>query len=314
MVAKSQPVADEGAAILDLLESWLLALRAGNKMPATLKVYSIAVRRYADWCEQRGLRPGVGAITRDSCKMFMDDLLHRTEPPLTPKSVRIYATDLKIFLNWCLDEGEIAANPMDRLALPHVVEQPPVILADVELGKLLKACDDHTFLGKRDTAILRLMIATPIRRAGIVGMRVTDVDLGRRLARVRNKGGREYICPFDGPAATALDRYKRERGRQKCADSEMLWLSDRGPLTGSGLYHVFRRRAAQAGLGDLGIHPHLTRGTWAVNAHKAGMSHQAIKRVASWQSSKMVEHYIGAAADDLAIEEYEEKLGKGRIK
>jgi hypothetical protein len=57
-------------------------------------------------------------------------------------------------------------------------------------------------------------------------------------------------CPIGHDAARALDRYIRARSRHAQAWRPQLWLgvSNRGPMTASGIYQMISRRGRQCGL------------------------------------------------------------------
>src|SRR3712207_525186 len=100
-----------------------------------------------------------------------------------------------------------------------------------------------------------------MRRAELVGLTVNDVDLDLDVAIVLGKGRRERACPFGKKTAMAIDRYLRVRGRHPYAQSPNLWLGRKGPINVSGLWSIFRRRGAQAGIPEL--HTHQFRHTFA---------------------------------------------------
>ena len=106
------------------------------------------------------------------------------------------------------------------------------------------------------------------RRAELLGMRLEDLDFEYDVVRVIGKGGRERALPFGRKTALALDRYLRVRSRHRLAHLEALWISQRGPLTISGLRDLLDRRARQAGIPDL--HPHMFRHTFAHEWLSAG--------------------------------------------
>jgi len=72
-------------------------------------------------------------------------------------------------------------------------------LREADLKKLLANCErDTSFTGRRDYALLRVLIDTDIRRAEVAGLRFTpaddstqDVDLDQSILRVMGKGRRE---------------------------------------------------------------------------------------------------------------------------
>ena len=84
------------------------------------------------------------------------------------------------------------------------------------------------------------------RRAELLGMRLEDLDFEYDVVRGFGKGGRERASPFGRKTALALDRYLRVRSRHRLAHLDALWISQRGPLTISGLRDLLDRRARQA--------------------------------------------------------------------
>lgn len=300
MVKVLRPVALNRAAIADLLESWERSLRAANKREKTIETYTLSVRRYLAWREDRRLRAGIGDVTREDVEMFISELL----TALKPASVDTYYQGLKRFMKWCTDEGEIEQDPTARVKGPKVIEQPPIILADVDLDKLLAACEGRAFDDRRDTAIIQLLISTPIRRGGIAGLKLDDLDLPAKLLRVTLKGGREHLTPFDSTAALALDRYLRVRRLHRLAHLPDLWLGKGRALGYDGIYHMLKRRAAQAGLGHLSIHPHLFRHRWTHDWLAGEGSELGAMRIAGWKTGDMLKRYGALLADERAIEEY----------
>lgn len=117
--------------------------------------------------------------------------------------------------------------------------------------------------GLRDTAIIRLLLATGGRRGEVAGLAVTDVDLDSDQVRFLGKGRRERTVVLSPKTAQALERYVRVRTRDRFAASPALWLTvdGRGPMTPNGLAQMLRRRGREAGIGD--IHPHQFRHTAA---------------------------------------------------
>jgi site-specific recombinase XerD len=70
-------------------------------------------------------------------------------------------------------------------------------------------CAGNTFEGRRDTALLMLLLDTGVRRAEMVGVKLVDVDLELDVLLVLGKGRRERTLPFGRRAGQALDRYLR---------------------------------------------------------------------------------------------------------
>lgn len=109
------------------------------------------------------------------------------------------------------------------------------MLSDEELARLLKSCKGTDFADRRDMALILFLPDTGVRRGEFAAMTVDAVDLGSKTAHVVGKGRRPRTVAFGAKTARALDRYLRGRARHLAADSEHLWLGQRGPLGADGI-------------------------------------------------------------------------------
>jgi len=81
-----------------------------------------------------------------------------------------------------------------------------------EIKALLTAPDRSTWLGRRDHALLALMIQTGVRVSELVGLRVSDVHLGTgHHIRVLGKGRKKRSTPLTDEIVTVLRRWLTER-------------------------------------------------------------------------------------------------------
>jgi len=136
-------------------------------------------------------------------------------------------------------------------------------MGEDEKRRLLETCRGDDFADRRDAAILRLFMSTGIRRAEMAGLHVSDLDLdavplvGPCWARAGECGA---SASGSHKAVEALDRYLTKRGTRPDADSEWLWLGQRGRLGETGVEQMVKRRGEAVGLS---IHPHVLRRTFA---------------------------------------------------
>jgi site-specific recombinase XerD len=184
---------------------------------------------------------------------------------------------------------------MARIRAPIVPEQPVPVVPEDGRRRLLAACAGKDFDGRRDTAIVMLLVDAGPRVSELVGMRTADVDFDLEVVGVLGKGRRERALPFGRRTAVALDRYLRVRERHRDADSPWLWLGQRGQLTRWGVGQMLERRAAQAAIPN--IHPHQLRHTFCHEWLAQGGSETDLMRLAGWKSRDMLGRYGASAAD-----------------
>jgi integrase len=166
-----------------------------------------------------------------------------------------------------------------QLVLP---DQPPPVLTDDQLRRLLQWCDGRDFTDRRDTAIIRLFIDTGVRVSEAAGILLPDdLDLDDQVVIVLGKGRRQRTVPFGRKTALALDRYLRLRASHQFARLPNLWV---GAMTPSGLFQVIADRGASVGLP--GLHPHQFRHSFADSWLSAGGNEGDLMRLAGWSPAR----------------------------
>ena len=156
------------------------------------------------------------------------------------------------------------------------------------------------FEDARDHAMIR-MLTEGVRRTELVQQQTADLPvdvIAQPFVRVVPlKGARGSmegrIVPLAPATARALVAYLRvRRGHRQAAASPGLWLGtrNRGAITGSGLYRMLQRRAAEAGY-DPAVHPHQFRHTFAHDWLDGGGAEGDLMRLMGWADRSMLDRY-----------------------
>ena len=173
-------------------------------------------------------------------------------------SVRTFVASLRAFLRFCFLEGLLGADLSEaalavgggrrRSALPRGV-------ACGDADALLKSCDRRTAIGRRDYAVILLLLRLGLRAGEVAAMRLEDIDWRSGEVVVRGKGSRLDRLPLPGEVGRAIAAYLA-RGRPRCPCREV-FLRAAAPLEGlsrTGISLVVHRACARAGLEPFGAH------------------------------------------------------------
>jgi len=280
-------------------------LRAENKSHNTVLVYSSAIRDFGDFLESHGMPTVPDHIRREHVESFIDWLLH--EKGAKPATANNRYRGLQSYFGWLVSDGEIKDSPMARMKPPRVPETPPPVLTDEQIGRLFKQCDGQDFTGRRDTAILRLLIDSGMRRGELAGLTLSDLDLDRGTARVTGKGSRVRQVSFGKKATRDLDRYLRVRAQHKDAALPNLWLGQHGPITPNGVYQIVTAIAQRA---RVKAYTHLFRHTSAHLWLSAEGSETNLMAHMGWRSRSMLQRYGASMLEQRAQDEHK-RLGLG---
>jgi hypothetical protein len=96
--------------------SFRRTLEAENKSPRTIEAYTDAVRLLATYCQAHGKPLLVGEFRREHIQAFIADQLARWKPATAHNRYR----GLHAFFQWAVAEGDLAANPMERMKPPQL--------------------------------------------------------------------------------------------------------------------------------------------------------------------------------------------------
>jgi len=280
-----------------------------HRAEKTIKSYLDSAEQMVDYLEGHGMPTEADHVRREHVEAYLV-ALH--EAGRSPSTVATRFRALQQFWKWAVDEGEVARSPMERMKPPTIPETPVAVLSDDDVRRLLETCKSKTFEDRRDTAIIRLLHDTGMRRGEIAGLQVQDIDWDGHQAFVTGKGNRPRPCPFGAKAEQALDRYLRERAKHPDAQVEdALWLGVRGQMTDSGIAQVVRRRGIEAGLGPL--HPHQFRHTFAHQFRMDGGNDTDLMALGGWRSPQMLTRYGRSAAAERAREAHRRHSPGDRI-
>ena len=156
-----------------LAPSFRRHLSSLNRSPGTVRCYLAAVTGLTTFLERNRLPTAAPAIEREHLEAYFATRLGEVKP----SSVLVTYRALNVFWQWVTSEGEVEDSPMARMHPPSVQFDPPAVLADVEVVRLLAACEGRAFADRRDMAIIRLLLDTGMRRAELTGLKVSGVDL-----------------------------------------------------------------------------------------------------------------------------------------
>ncbi len=195
--------------------------------------------------------------------------------------------------------GQVLALPAKRFE-QRMIEY----LDEAETGALLAAPDIATRQGRRDRALLLLMIQAGLRVSELIGVDCSDLELGTGAhVRVSGKGRRQRSTPLREDAVTVLRAWLKERGGD---DSQPLFPSNRNRrLSRDAVAWIVRKYVTSASLScpslrDRRISPHSLRHTCAMELLRQRVP---ITIIALWLGHQSVESTMKYLHADPKIKE-----------
>lgn len=235
------------------VDQFLLDCLAGGLSRKTVRSYRYNVSRLQEYLEQEGVQE-IAEVQPTHLRSFLAAL---QEKPLSPWTVDQFYRSMNVFLRWCIAQGYLDLNPLEKVRRPRLPKPrvPRLTLEQVE--RLLEAAQQTRF-PQRDVLMVLLMVDSGLRVSEVIGLNKTDVD--GNFVRVVGKGTKERLVPIGQRTRDAIDEYLATRNDGGKCDA--LLLSQNGQrLTISGVEIAIRKLGRKIGIE--GLHPHMLRHTFA---------------------------------------------------
>src|SRR5664279_1867563 len=116
---------------------------------------------------------------------------------------------------------------------------------------MMASCDRGTATGRRDFAILALLVRLGLRAGEVAGLGLDDIDWRRGEITVRGKGNRQDTLPLPTDVGAAIVDYL-QHARPSAAQGRTVFVRAQAPylrLTYSGVTAVVAAAGRRAGLG-----------------------------------------------------------------
>ncbi|MBX2987420.1 MAG: tyrosine-type recombinase/integrase [Bdellovibrionaceae bacterium] len=210
--------------------------------------------------------------------------------PLSAASRNRKVATLKSFLSWAYAEKLTEKNLAERLVCPKVPRRLPHFLSVDEVISLLRSFDE-TPAGRRGICLVHLLYGGGLRVSEACGLRWENLDLERRLARVKGKGSKERLVPLPRACAQELARLKERREGDFIFGDEAL-----NPRVA---YEWIRQAGRRADLLNE-LHPHALRHSYATHLLSQGANLRTLQELLGHESLQATEKYTHLSLDQLA--------------
>jgi integrase/recombinase XerC len=210
------------------------------------------------------------------------------------RTVNRKIASLKSYYKYLLVIGRIDVSPLLKhksLKIDTKI-QIPFSLKEVR-GVLVDIVFDDSFEGVRDNLIIEMFYATGIRKAELIGIKISDLDLKLKAVKVLGKRNKERFIPLSDVLVKKLESYLLLRGVDfDLVDIDYLFLTKRGfKIYDSLVYRVINSYFSFVST-KLKKSPHVLRHTFATHLIDSGADLNSVKELLGHSSIAATQIYV----------------------
>jgi len=274
-------------------------------------------------CYSRNLSPGtlawykqiLGGLERFLAEVY--EILHMEE--ISPGHLRAYLGEqkkrgiasetihrtyggLRCFFKFLKRDEIIEKNPMELVEKPRRERHLIRPMSQDQMRALLAQPDPKFYLGRRNKAMMLLMMDSGLRLSEVLSLRLCDVDLAGGELIVMGKGRKERRVPFAAVMREALKAYLKKRSRIR-KGGDLVFVNRRGGrLTRRHVQITVRRYGRNAGIKGVRVSPHTLRHTFATQYIRNGGDPFSLQAILGHSTLEMVRNYVNLASRDVMVQ------------
>lgn len=227
---------------MELKEAVTLFLE--DQIDTTRKSYIYPLRYLVSWM---GESRDIETIRPSMLLEYLHKSLQKRN--FAPATERKHIKTIKTLFNWLVRIDELEKSPARALKvkrLPLYISRDKAI-TDNEYALLL----DYMRWKHRDYALILFLADTGCRIGGAAGLKVEDLDLVNRVARVTEKGDKMRVVRYGPLCAVALSRWILLRPRSA---GPYVFSRNAGPIKADNISQMIRRACVKVGIRVLSGH------------------------------------------------------------
>ena len=188
--------------------------------PASVEQYRFHLDRFEAYLARNGIQ--LAQVSATVLSAFIAD---RSASGLAKTTVRDCCGVLRVFLRYIHREGVLSRDLSGTVEWPQIykLSSIPRSISWEEVGNVLAGVDRRTPCGRRDYAILLLLVTYGLRAREVSALTLDDIDWKHeRLAVPERKAGHSTAFPLSKSVGEALLAYL-QRGRPQTTDRHVFF-------------------------------------------------------------------------------------------
>jgi integrase/recombinase XerC len=214
-----------------------------------------------------------------------------TEQKSKPRSIHRKVSAVRSFALYLYQSKKLKELPALEMKLPKISKNIPKYVKQNEINLLLDRVESEVrdFESSRNYLILSLFYHTGIRRSELLGLKLANINSGKREMKVLGKGNKERIIPFATELERLIGQYMEHR-KAEGIDSSLLFCNSNGSKMGERKIYSIVQNYLQRTNADKQS-PHALRHSFATHMLQNGADINAIKEMLGHSSLTATQIY-----------------------
>ena len=266
--------------------------------PYTIAAYRKDLSSFEEFC---GNEFDITSISEVSYSVIRSWVVKLVEDGISNRSINRKISSLKSYYNFLLKSKQIADHPLRKHKALKVEKRVNVPFSEKEINEVLDFFDQADgFEQIRDKLIIELLYTTGMRRAELIGLKNTSIDLSQGIVKVLGKRNKERQLPLLLSVAGTVEKYKLLR-KEIVSESDSFLITKKGDdIYPTLVYRIINEYFSKVSV-KVKKSPHIVRHSFATHLLSEGADLNSVKELLGHSSLASTQVYTHSNLKDLKI-------------
>ncbi len=265
--------------------------------PNTVKAYQDDLVAFQAFCKKEFDDDNLAMVNYSQIRSWIVDLVDQGK---TNRTINRKISSLKAFYKFLLRTKQITQSPLVKHKALKVAKRLQVPFTQNEITEVINNLDaGNDFESIRNRLIVELFYSTGMRRAELINLQMSDIDLSKEIIKVLGKRNKERYIPLLKSVQETLSRYIKLRNEFNMDDKGFLFTTKKGnKIYGTLVYRVINNYFSTVS-SKVKKSPHVIRHSFATHLLNEGADLNSVKELLGHSSLASTQVYTNNSLSEL---------------
>ncbi|MGI9531986.1 tyrosine-type recombinase/integrase [Lutimonas sp.] len=266
--------------------------------PYTITAYKKDLSSFEDFCENEFQ---LKEISEASYPLIRNWIVALVEMDISNRSINRKISSLRSYYNFLLKSKQLEEHPLKKHKALKVEKKVNVPFSEKEINEVLDFFDQaEDFESIRDKLIIEMLYTTGMRRAELISLKITSIDLSQNIVKVIGKRNKERQLPLLLSVKSTVEKYKLVREEIE-SETDSFFITSKGdPIYPTLVYRIINEYFGKVSV-KVKKSPHIVRHSFATHLLSEGADLNSVKELLGHSSLASTQVYTHSNLKDLKI-------------
>ena len=262
----------------------------------TLTAYYNDLISFRDFCDVEFSQRALEDISYVQIRSWIVNLV---DQGISNRSINRKVSSLKSFYKFLQKTKQIDTNPLASHKALKTSKNVKTPFSTKEVGAAIDLISSKgTFKEQRDRLIIELLYSTGIRRAELIDLKLSSLDLHSKTIKVLGKRNKERLIPLTPTAVESIKNYIKQREELTMHTDHLLLTSKGNKIYETLVYRVINNYFSNVST-KTQKSPHILRHSFATHLLNEGADLNSVKELLGHSSLASTQVYTHSSLDQI---------------